>query len=371
MNHIGINNHPEILLVDDSPEQIETAVSVLKKENFRIRIALNGSIALKLIRMHPPDLILLDVYMPGMNGFDVCREIKTGNFKNIPVIFLTSSSDEKCIKKGFEYGANDYVIKPFNSSELLARVNTHIKLKEQADSLMEANRELDSFCYSVSHDLKAPLLSINKLVEYLESDYIDNLDTDGKEIILNIREKSREVISIIDHLLEFSKMYEMHMNICSIDMNDPFRQVFNELIKLQPSRKVRFNVGSLPLIQGDPVMIRLLVQNILSNALKYTNNREETIIEACVKENENEYIFSIKDNGVGFDMRYSSRLFGVFQRLHSHNEFEGSGVGLAICQRILKRHGGKAWLTGEVDKGAVFYFSFPKDLQGVLLRESR
>lgn len=353
----------EILLVDDSPEHIETAVTVLRENNFKIRIATKGSTALKLITQFPPDLILLDVYMPEMDGFEVCKTIKSKQeFSSIPIIFLTSSNDEQSIQTGFALGAQDYVIKPFNTSELLARVNTHIKLKQQTESLQQANRELDSFCYSVSHDLKAPLLSIDKLAEYLTLDYAAALDDDGRELVANIREKSRELINIIDRLLEFSRMCELQMNIEIINLEHLFHEVFAELSKLEPERQVQFTVRPLPPVHGDPVMLKLLVRNILANALKYTRYRKKAVVEVAASETETGYIFSIKDNGAGFDMRYSSRLFGVFQRLHSQNEFEGSGVGLAISQRILKRHNGKAWMTGKVDEGATFYFSFSKKI---------
>ena len=354
-------NQPEILLVDDTPEHIEAAVTVLRDNNFRVRIATKGSTAFKLIEQHQPDLILLDVYMPEMDGFDICRIIKTeSDYSNIPIIFLTSSNDVESIKKGFELGAQDYVVKPFNTSELLARVHTHIKLKKQTESLLKANHELDSFCYTVAHDLKAPLLSLGKLTEYLALDYSDILDMAGRELIDNIQDKSKEMIQIINHLLELSRMSEMPMNIESINLEQLFKKVFNGLIKLEPERNIEFIIKPLPIIQGDPVMIKQLVMNILTNALKYTRNRAKAQIEASFTENETEFIISVQDNGAGFDMRYASRLFSVFQRLHSQNEFEGSGVGLAIAQKILKRHHGIAWMTGKVDKGATFYFSLPR-----------
>lgn len=352
---------PEILLVDDTPEDIESAVSVLRDNNFKIRIATKGSTALKLISQRSPDLVLLDVYMPEMNGFEVCKLLKNDpDYSSIPVIFLTSSNDEESIKQGFELGAQDYVVKPFNISELLARVHTHIKLKKQTESLLQANRELDSFCYSVSHDLKSPLLSIGKLAEYLIADYGVKLDNDGHELIANIREKAKEVIRIIDHLLEFSRMSEMQMNIETVPLEFLFREVYNELLKLEAPRQIECSIKPLPAIQGDPVMIKLLVANILSNALKYTRNTKKAEIEIAAAENNAEYIISVKDNGAGFDMRYSSRLFKVFQRLHSDNEFEGSGVGLAISRKIVKRHHGKTWITGAINEGATFYFSLPK-----------
>jgi signal transduction histidine kinase len=361
MKNILLSNPSDILLVDDTPEHIESAVLVLKDSNFRIRVATCGDTALKLIHSKKPDLILLDIYMPQMDGFELCRLIKsTPDLKSIPIIFLTSFNDEESIRKGFDSGGQDYVVKPFNATELLARVNTHLMLKRQEESLKEANKELDSFCYTVSHDLKSPLLSLNKLVEFLSSDHLSQLDQDGRELVLNIQEKSSEVINTVDRLLEFSKMCEMKIHCEMFNLNEMFLDIFNDLKNLEPHRKISLNIESLPLVYGDRVMIRLLILNILSNAFKYTRHKDAAIIDIRSVEGKNEYIFSINDNGAGFDMRYSSRLFGVFQRLHSKDEFDGSGVGLAICQRIVKRHNGKAWMTGEIDKGATFYFCLPK-----------
>lgn len=354
-------NFPEILLVDDTPEDIEFALSVLRDNHFKVRVATKGSTVFKLLEQHPPDLILLDIFMPEMDGFAICKTIKENtSYLGIPIIFLTSSNDEASIKKGFALGAQDYVVKPYNTSELLARVRTHIKLKQQTESLLSANHELDSFCYSVSHDLKAPLLSINKLTEYLTDDYKDKLGGDGNELIANIQEKSQEVIAIIDHLLELSHMSEMQMKKETIHLDRLFQEVYDELIKLESPRQITFNVAPLPNIQADPVMFKLLIINILSNSLKYTHNKKSPVIEVSSFDNNTETVIAVKDNGAGFDMRYAARLFKVFQRLHSDKEFKGSGVGLAISQKILKRHNGKAWLTGEVDKGATFYFSLPK-----------
>ncbi|MDF2985180.1 MAG: response regulator receiver sensor signal transduction histidine kinase [Eubacterium sp.] len=351
----------EILIVDDTPEQIEMAMLVLKSNNYKVRVATRGAAALKLLEKQIPDLILLDIFMPEIDGFELCKLIKANeNFKNIPVIFLTSSDDEDSIRKGFESGAQDYVTKPFNTTELLARVNTHIKLKEQTESLYLANRELDSFCYSIAHDLKAPLLSVRKLIDYLSLDYTDKLGEDGNSLIMNIQKKSAELTGIIDHLLEFSRMCEMEMNFEPVNLHMLIRNVFDELMLAEPQRIAKLNLARLPEITGDGIMLRILMTNILSNALKYTSPLPAAIIDIDYTEHQNDYVFCISDNGVGFDMKYSSRLFQVFQRLHSSKEFEGSGVGLSICQRILKRHNGRAWMTGEVNNGASFYFSFPK-----------
>jgi signal transduction histidine kinase len=363
LNNIKTIKQPEILLIDDTPEHIETVVSALKQYHFRIRVASRGSTGLKLLKDHQPDLILLDIYMPEMDGFEVCKQIKNDdNLCDIPVIFFTARNDEESIKKGFELGGQDYVTKPFHLSELLARVNTHIKLKQQNESLKEAYQELDSFCYSVSHDLKAPLCSIDKLAEYLLSDCLYKLDKDDQELITNIHDKSKEVITMIDRLLEFSKMCKSEINYQTIDLTKTFTDIYDELILLHADRTVKLQLSELPQLQGDPVMIKLLVSNLLSNAFKFTGIRNTAIIEVTCSESSHEYTISVKDNGVGFDMRHSAKLFGVFQRLHPTSEFEGSGVGLAIIQRIIKRHHGQVWITGEVNNGATLTFRLPKNI---------
>ena len=357
-NFISVNI-PEILLVDDTPEHIDIAVSVLQENNFKVRVASMAKTALKLLKQFKPDLILLDIYMPEINGFELCTMIKNDeSLKDIPIIFLTASGDEESIKKGFNIGAQDYVIKPFNNSELISRVKTHIRLKQQAESLLEANKELDSFCYSVSHDLKTPILSLTKLVDILLDDF-KNCNSEQYELIQNIQNKSEEITNIIEHLLKFSKMCQMDISYQKVDLSQLFLEVYNELTTIEQNRKFILKIDTLPIIIADPILMKLLITNVLSNSIKYTRNKQVAIIEVNFVEDNTQYIISIKDNGAGFDMRYSSRLFGVFQRLHSTNEFEGTGVGLAICKRIINRHKGKVWMTGEVDKGATFYFSIP------------
>lgn len=362
LNMIPSLIQPEILLVDDTPEHIELAISILHENNYKIKVATKGQTALKLLEQHSPDLILLDVQMPEMDGFALCKRIKSDpSLAAIPIIFITANNDETSIKRGFELGAQDYVIKPFNVSELLARVNTHIQLKQQAESLRAAYQELDSFCYSVSHDLKAPLHSIRKLTEYLIADCFDKLEPEEQELLKHIEEKSLDVIVMIERLLEFSKMCKLEMQPDLISLEAVFNETYEELIQLEPNRKVRFFAANLPKVQGDIVMLKLVALNILSNALKFTRNRKIAEIEVFCSEKDKEYVLSVKDNGEGFDMQYSAKLFGVFQRLHSQEEFEGSGVGLAIVQRILKRHQGKVWITSEAGKGTTLFFSLPKN----------
>lgn len=235
-------------------------------------------------------------------------------------------------------------------------------LQEVNLELHQANQELNHFCHSVAHDFKSPLLSINKLSNYLLRDYADKVDGNGQELITHIQNKSAEVVTITDHLLELSRMSQKEIKMEAIPLESLFHQVYEELMELQPERQVEFTIQQLPIVHGDPIMIKILMSNILSNALKYTRNRQKTIIEVTSVEEEKDYVISVKDNGAGFDMSDSSRLFKIFERLHSVDKFEGTGVGLVVCQKILKRHHGKAWLTGKEEEGAVFSFRFPKTM---------
>ncbi|MBP2632755.1 MAG: cph1 6 [Firmicutes bacterium] len=236
-----------------------------------------------------------------------------------------------------------------------------LSYQESLQQALDNNQELNHFCHSVAHDFKSPLLSINQLAKFIVRDYYDKLDRNGQELVNHIQNKSAEVVTITDHLLELSRMSQKQIKTEPVSLEELFWTVYSELRQMGPQRQVAYTVAELPTVQGDPIMLKILVTNILDNALKYTRNREQTTIDVTFIEDGNNYIISVKDNGVGFDMEYSSKLFEILERLHSVDEFEGTGVGLVTCQKILKRHGGKAWMIGKVDEGATIFFSFPKE----------
>lgn len=351
-----------ILVVDDSPEQLEAVVHLLYQNGFNAQVARDGSRTFELLKKSKPDLILLDLYMPGMDGFEVCRRIKENDdTSGIPIIFFTASDDETSIQKAFALGAQDYVTKPFKSAELLARVKAHIKIQRQAKKLEDSYKELDSFCYTVAHDLKAPLFSIRKLCEYLEADYYDKLGEDGHELIGHIQNKSSEVVVLVNRLLEFARFSHMDLNLEPVNLTEFFNDIFEELMRLTPNRKIQFSVAQIPAVKADRLMIRQLITNILSNAIKYTRKKKNAKIDVGSEVEGGFVTVFVRDNGAGFDMRYADKLFKVFERLHSQNEFEGTGAGLAIAQRIVQRHGGTIWMTGEVGKSATCYFRLPTE----------
>lgn len=212
---------------------------------------------------------------------------------------------------------------------------------------------------AVSHDLRSPLSVMKMLIDTLDHELINGKSEDVKKIMGMLKEKTISTLKMTEHLLEFSRVCNAVPKMESVDLNSLVDDVCSELLTLEPERKITLDISPLPTVSGDSVLIRLLFRNLLSNAFKFTRHRENAEIIISVSENRKYDIISVKDNGTGFDMKYYDRLFAVFRRLHS-DDYEGSGVGLALCERIIKRHGGKIEAVSAPDKGAEFKVYFKK-----------
>jgi len=222
--------------------------------------------------------------------------------------------------------------------------------------LKATNGELESFTYSVSHDLRAPLRSINGYAQILKEDYSQHLDENGQKTVQIIIKNTKKMGLLIDDLLAFSRMGRQELRKAKVDMPDLVQSIVSDL----PKHVAEIRVNELPIIKGDQNLLRQVWQNLLSNALKYSEPKSYPVIEIGYRHESTEDVFYVKDNGVGFDMQYAHKLFGVFQRLHRNDEFEGTGVGLAFVQRIVAKHGGKVWAESVLNEGAAFYFSLPR-----------
>lgn len=234
------------------------------------------------------------------------------------------------------------------------------ELEQRLVELRAANKELEAFSYSVSHDLRAPLRAIDGFSQVMLEDYCDKLDSEGARVLSVIRSNTQKMGQLIDDLLIFSRRGRQEMKKSKINMEKLARSVFEELKPTSPERNLRMKITALPPAYGDERMIREVLVNLLSNAVKFTKYRRDSVIEVGGKLQDNQNVYSVKDNGVGFDMQYVNKLFGVFQRLHSEEEFDGTGVGLALVQRIIHRHGGQVWAEGKLNQGATFYFMLPR-----------
>jgi len=231
---------------------------------------------------------------------------------------------------------------------------------EQAKALLEVvNKELEAFSYSVSHDLRAPLRAISGFAEAVVEDCSDRLDDEGKRYLGLIQQNVQRMGQLVDDLLAFSRLGRQQMMATRIDMRALAGEVFDELVSQAAGRKIELIIGEVPRAQGDQAMLRQVLMNLLSNALKFTAPRKTASIRFDYAPDVEAGAYYIEDNGVGFEMQYVGKLFGVFQRLHSAADFEGTGVGLALVHRIITRHGGRVWAKGEPGKGAVFYFTLP------------
>lgn len=245
--------------------------------------------------------------------------------------------------------------------EEILKLNKELEQRvlERTNQLEDANHELETFSFTVSHDLKAPLRAIDGFSRILEEDFSDKLPDDCSYLIDIIRKNASLMMQLIDDLLAFSRMSKAQINKVVIDMDSLVVNVVEELKVQNKERSIEFCLLPLRELTGDAAMLRQVMVNLLSNAVKFTRHKEVAQIEVGCSQETNENIYYIKDNGVGFDMKYAGKLFGVFQRMHTEDEFEGHGIGLSIVQRIIHKHGGRVWIEAQPDKGTTVYYSIP------------
>lgn len=377
-----------ILIIDDKPANIYALEKLLEKPGVRFLSATNGKDGLKLALSHDIDLVILDVQMPDMDGFEVSQVLQSHNrTREIPVIFASAEKKERhSIMQGFAEGAVDYLSKPLDPDLTRAKVAVLLKTQlqkkelvaknislEKAESeirrlnadleknlarLKEANRELESFSYSVSHDLRAPLRTIIGFSAVLQEDCADRLGDEGSRAVGIIRRNAERMNKLIDDLLEFSRLGRKSIVKTAIDFKDLVHLVVRD-VEASSVHRPCVTVGHLHPAHADYALMTQVWFNLISNAFKYSSKKEQPSIEIGSEKKGNEIIYHVKDNGAGFDMNYADKLFGVFQRLHKAEEFEGTGVGLALVHRIVSRHGGRIWAEGKPGEGATFYFSLP------------
>ncbi|MDB5255620.1 MAG: cph1 5 [Chitinophagaceae bacterium] len=237
------------------------------------------------------------------------------------------------------------------------------QLQESNQALTEASHDLESFTHKISHDLHAPLRAINNYMGMIRSDFSGKLlDEDALRMIARVIMNTEEMKQMLDGLLEYGRTGKKELNSQLVNTSNLVKEICNNLQQTHSDRKLIFHVKDLPDVKADQELMRKVWMHLIDNAVKFTNKKEETIIEINAEERAEEIVYSIKDNGDGFDMSFYSKLFGVFQRLHHKTEFEGAGIGLAIVDRIITRHKGKVWAEAKVKEGATFYFSLPKVL---------
>ncbi len=384
----------KILIVEDEGITALHLKNVLEGLGYEIAgVSSYGDEAINRATEARPDLVLMDIVLKGIvDGIDAAEKIRA--ILNIPVIYLTSHTDDSTLQRAKLTEPSGYIVKPFNERDLLIAIEFALyrskmeadrnrllaqlrealarreaaeeriselneQLKRHVDELAEANRELEAFNYSVSHDLRVPLRFIKTFAEVVMEEHAAGLDEEGGRLIASIRSHAVRMDELINALIMLSRVGRQELHASTLDMERIALAVFDELKPALADREVRFTVQPLPEASGDLPLVRQVFSNLIGNAMKFTRHVKAAEIEVGGRAEDFEIVYFVKDNGAGFDMRFADKLFGAFQRLHSQKEFEGTGIGLSIVQRIVARHGGRVWAESSPGEGATFYFSLP------------
>lgn len=381
-----------VLVVDDSPTYREEMAELLRLESYEVVLARCGEDALDMLAAQPVDCILLDLRMPGIGGHETCRRVKAApGMRDVPIIMLTGLEDRTAMIDGLGAGADDFISKSSDFEVLKARVRTQIRrrqseeenrriterllrkeleatearaereLAETRAALLEdvhqKNQELEAFSYSVSHDLRAPLRSIGGFSQALLEDYASSLDARGQDYLRRVVAATTRMGELIDDMLMLSRVSRAELRLEQVDLSVVAKAVARDLQAASPDRQVRFEIPEGIVANTDAALARIALDNLLGNAWKFTTPRTQAVIELGVLSGGRPTTYFVRDNGVGFDMKYAGKLFGAFQRLHAQGVFPGTGIGLATVQRIVHRHGGRIWAESAVDSGATFFFT--------------
>ena len=381
----------KVLVVDDSETYLQQLADTLRPEGCEVMLVRSGEDALELLAVQQVDCVLLDLLMPGIGGPETCRRVKClPAMRDTPIVMLTAVEDREAMIEGFGAGADDYIAKTSDFDTVRACVLAHIRRKQFEDEqravghhLLRAkyeaneartalevahsravlveelrlkNEELESFSYSVAHELRAPLRNIDGFSLALLEDCGEKLSEDGKQYLRYVRESAQHMARLIDDLLTLSRVTCAELDRAETDLSSIARGVAARLARASPDRQVELLVTDRLIADCDDRLLMIVFENLIGNAWKFTSKRSHARIEVGATA-EHAPAYFVRDNGAGFDMSHGAKLFGVFQRLHSATEFEGTGIGLATVQRIILRHGGRIWAEGEVGCGATFFFT--------------
>ena len=358
---------PLILIVDDMPKNIQVLSNILYYKGYNIRIATTGSQALESIKTKAPDLILLDIQMPEMNGFEVCKILKANpDTKEIPIIFLTAVIEPEKIVQGFELGAVDYITKPFNTAELIVRVATQIEIKQSREKLVELNATKDKFFSIIAHDLRNPFAGIIGLSEIIEADLIENTNVDIPELLKYnemILSTSKSAFDLLNTLMEWAKSQtgKITVNLQNISINCLVANV----IPLVQGNALNKNIAieneciEDEIVFVDDSLTKTILRNLLTNAIKFTHPNGKVIVSTQKKEDYLE--ISVTDTGIGINPKNLDKIFRIdskFTSLGTDKE-KGTGLGLILCKEFVELQDGNIRVESELGKGSKFTFTLP------------
>lgn len=375
MNYLANNAYrADIMIVDDTPDNLQVLFTMLHEHGYEVRRVLNGQQAMNAIATDPPELILLDIMMPELNGYEVCIRLKSQeNTCHIPIIFLSALDEVVDKVKGFEVGGADYITKPFHLQEVIARVENQLTIIRQRRQLLEqnenlqklnqelsrSNTELEEFAHVVSHELLQPLTSIKALSQLLSFKYGKDFNEEIQQFLNQIVGATDRMHQLTRRLLAYAQVGSQKLHLCATDCHALMADLLADLrVNIQENDTQIVIPDKLPVVMADQLQLRELFQNLITNALKYHRD-VPLLIEMRASPLPSYWLFSITDNGMGIAPEHIEKIFTIFTRTPSVQELPGSGIGLSICQKIVERHGGKIWLESKLGEGTTFYFTFP------------
>jgi two-component system, sensor histidine kinase and response regulator len=365
--------HPaRLLIVEDEKPLLQALCTTLTAEGFATRGFGSARQALEELRPGCFDLLMTDLMMPEMDGISLIGAARKVD-PELAAIVMTGHGTIDTAVQAMQGGALDYILKPFKLSTVLPILRRALDLqrlrrenaqlqrleRQRSQELAEAYQDLEAFSYSISHDLRAPLRAIEGFARILDEDFADRLGAEGHRLTRIVRDSSGNLDRMIVALLEFSRAGRHSLERMSIDMSALARSAADEALLAYSGPEPQLRIEPLPGCEGDGVVLRQVWCNLIGNALKYSAKRPQPQVAISGAQQGEELIYRVQDNGAGFDMRHADKLFGVFRRLHDASEFSGTGVGLAIAERIVCRHGGRIWAQAEPDAGACFQFALP------------
>jgi signal transduction histidine kinase len=360
-----IKSSPLVLIVDDTIANLQLLGTMLNEEHYNLAIAENGQKALEIAETNLPDLILLDIMMPGMDGYDVCVKLQENpKTKNIPIIFLTAKSEVDDIVKGFTLGAVDYIPKPFHKEELIARVKTHLQLVDSKREIELLNNEKNAFLSRIARDLASPFTSFFGLTDLLANE-LDRLDKDNLQNIANLLlSNSKLIYSFINNLLDFSQIEvgSMIYEPKKLEPDDFLSNAILNYVNLAKEKDLTIKItkSSQSSIFADNYMLNKILNHLLNNAVKYS--KPNGLIELGCDDYNDDVKFYVKDNGIGIEENAKTKLFrldDIFIQYGTNNE-AGLGLGLIICKTLVEIQGGEIWFESTQNQGTTFYFTLPK-----------
>ena len=364
---------PRVLIVDDEAAQVEALCSTLRGQGYEVKGCSNGEAGLAALREQSFDLLLSDLTMPGMDGIELMRRALAIDASLVAIIMTGAGTIDSAVE-AMRSGALDYILKPFKLSAVLPVLERGLairrlrlenealtrQLRERAAELEAANTELDAFTRSASHDLRTPLNAVIGFSSLLTARYGSKLPEEAQSWLLQIESAGGRMNCLIEDLLRLSYLGKQPLSLTRVDLQALVSEVLDGLRQAQATRHVKVLIEALPQVLGDAGLLQQVFVNLLSNAYKFTRDTADATITVGSKTQDRELVLFVRDNGKGFDMAQAHRLFGAFERLHTAEEFEGTGVGLSIVQRIVQRHGGRTWAIGEPGRGATFSLTLNK-----------